>query len=145
VNQDQDQDRPDQPAQAESTEPQQAEQAPVPMPETGGAAAQPGPAGQVAPAAGEHEASDEAPRSLRRIRSGVVVSVSGAKTVRVQINSLAQHPLYGKYIKQTKRLLVDDPQQQARLGDTVEVVPCRPVSKHMSWRLVRVVKHAALV
>ena len=79
-------------------------------------------------------------RSAPVTRVGVVDSVSGSKTVRVMLESLAKHPLYGKYQRRRMRLLVHDPSEEAKVGDTVEVAQCRPISKRKSWRLVRVVR-----
>ncbi|KPK83724.1 MAG: hypothetical protein AMJ81_07495 [Phycisphaerae bacterium SM23_33] len=74
------------------------------------------------------------------VKLGVVDSLSGSKTVRVVVSDRARHRLYGKYLRRRSRLLVHDPKQEAQLGDTVAVVQCRPVSKHKSWRLLRVVR-----
>ena len=101
---------------------------------------------------GEVEQSVESPRrdmpakvgpkkhSNRQV--GVVDSISGRKTVRIVVERLTRHPLYGKYIRRRTKLLVHDPEERARLGDTVEVELCRPISKTKAWRLVRVVKTA---
>lgn len=84
----------------------------------------------------------KADRSQIVLRTGVVDSVSGPKTVRVVMNTLVKHPLYGKYMRRRVRLMVHDPQSQAKVGDTVEIAQCRPVSKQKAWRLVRVVKRS---
>jgi len=75
---------------------------------------------------------------------GVVDSISGRKTVRIVVDNLVRHPLYGKYLRRRTRLLVHDPKEEARVGDTVEAARCRPISKGKSWRLVRVVKRATV-
>ena len=82
----------------------------------------------------------KAGRTALRTKTGVVDSISGSKTVRVLISNLVKHPLYGKYIKRRTKLLVHDANEEATVGDKVEVAPCRPLSKTKSWRLVRVVK-----
>lgn len=76
-------------------------------------------------------------------RSGVVDSISGNKSVRVTVQRLVKHPLYGKYIRRRTRLLVHDAKGEAQLGDTVEIAQCRPISKRKTWRLVRVIRAAA--
>jgi len=76
----------------------------------------------------------------RRVRTGKVQSVSGEKTVSVAVNTLAKHPQYDKYIRRRAKYAVHDPENQARPGDLVEIVPCRPISKSKSWRLLRVVR-----
>jgi small subunit ribosomal protein S17 len=74
-----------------------------------------------------------------KTKRGVVVSKSGDKSVRVQIDYTVKHPMYGKYIKRRTKLGVHDPQKEAGIGDTVEITECRPISKSKSWRLVKVV------
>ncbi len=72
--------------------------------------------------------------------TGVVDSISGRKTVRVVVNRLTKHPLYGKYVRHRRRMLVHDAREEARVGDTVELSQTRPISKSKSWRLVRVTR-----
>lgn len=62
------------------------------------------------------------------------------KTRKVVIAYLAKHPKYGKYVKRRTVLHVHDEANESRNGDVVEVVPCRPMSKTKSWRLLRVVE-----
>jgi len=76
-------------------------------------------------------------------RVGVVDSISGRKTVRVVLSNLVPDRLYGKYVRRRRRLLAHDPREQARLGDEVQIAPCRPISKNKAWRVVRVVKRSA--
>ncbi len=75
--------------------------------------------------------------------SGVVISNSGNKSIKVAIDFKVRHPKYGKYVKRRTKLGVHDEHNQARVGDVVEVVESRPYSKTKSWRLVRVVEKAA--
>ena len=81
----------------------------------------------------------KAARPAMRTKTGVVDSISGAKTVRVVLSNLVKHPLYGKYIKRRTKLLAHDAKSEAKVGDKVEIASCRAMSKHKSWRLVRVV------
>jgi small subunit ribosomal protein S17 len=75
-----------------------------------------------------------------KTKQGVVVSKSGDKSVKVQIDSIVKHQRYGKYIKRRTKLGVHDESNVSGVGDTVEIVECRPISKSKSWRLVRVVE-----
>ncbi len=75
-----------------------------------------------------------------KTRLGVVVSKSGDKSIKVQINYTVKHPRYGKYIKRRTKLGVHDEKNSAGPGDIVEVAECRPISKSKSWRLVKIVK-----
>jgi small subunit ribosomal protein S17 len=79
-------------------------------------------------------------RGHQVLRVGVVDSLSGRKTVRVVFDNLVKHRLYGKYMRRRSKLLAHDEQGAARVGDTVEIAQCRPISKRKSWRLVRVLK-----
>jgi small subunit ribosomal protein S17 len=74
-----------------------------------------------------------------KTKRGVVVSKSGDKSVRVQIDYTVKHPMYGKFIKRRTKLGVHDPENAAGIGDTVDITECRPISKSKSWRLVKVV------
>ena len=74
--------------------------------------------------------------------TGVVVSNSGNKSIKVTIDFKVKHPQYGKYVKRRTKLGVHDEHNQADVGDLVEVAQCRPHSKTKSWRLVRIVEKA---
>ncbi|MCK4999940.1 MAG: 30S ribosomal protein S17 [Anaerohalosphaera sp.] len=75
----------------------------------------------------------------KKTRRGVVVSKSGDKSVKVQIDYTVKHPMYGKYIKRHTKLGVHDANNVAGVGDVVEISECRPISKSKNWRLVGVV------
>jgi small subunit ribosomal protein S17 len=76
----------------------------------------------------------------QKTRRAVVISRSGDKSIRVEINYKVKHPMYGKYIRKHTRLGVHDEKNAAGVGDVVEIAECRPISKTKSWRLVRVVQ-----
>ena len=78
-----------------------------------------------------------------KTQTGVVISNSGDKSVKVAIDFKVKHPRYGKYVKRRTKLAVHDERNQASVGDLVEIVQCRPYSKTKSWRLVKVVGKAA--
>jgi small subunit ribosomal protein S17 len=65
------------------------------------------------------------------------------KTIRVELERIAQEPRYGKYLKRSTRCYVHDEKNEAKVGDRVEIMPTRPLSKLKRWRLVRVVARAA--
>ena len=81
-------------------------------------------------------------RKLKTL-TGVVISNSGDKSIKVAIDFKISHPKYGKYVKRRTKLAVHDERNQAGTGDVVELAECRPYSKTKSWRLVRVVEKAA--
>lgn len=82
----------------------------------------------------------EQTRSLLRTRQGIVAQDAAEKTVRVVINYQTRHPKYGKYLTRRTSLQVHDEQNEARVGDTVEIAECRPLSKTKHHRLVRVIE-----
>src|SRR5881227_1222033 len=103
------------------------------------------PAGEAleqAPAAPERAPRVEEPRGARTL-TGRVVSSKMQKTIAVEIERLVRHPTYGKYIRRTTKLLAHDENGACREGDLVTITPCRPVSRHKSWRLLEVVEKAA--
>ena len=81
-------------------------------------------------------------RGSRRTAVGVVVSDKMKKTRRVEIPRLEKHPRYGKYIKRRTVCYAHDEQNESHVGDTVEIMEARPMSKLKRWRMVRVVKKA---
>ena len=83
------------------------------------------------------EATSE--RGKRRTETGVVTSDKMNKTRRVEIPRLVKHPRYGKYIKRRTVCHVHDENNESHLGDTVEIMETRPLSKTKNWRLLRIV------
>ncbi len=83
--------------------------------------------------------SDTAPTPMTGSRTGVVTSDKADKTCKVQLDRLTKHPKYGKFLRRRTILHVHDEENLSRLGDRVEIVECRPMSKTKRWRLVRVV------
>jgi len=81
-------------------------------------------------------------RGTRRVEVGIVTRDKMNKTRRVEIPRLVKHPRYGKYIKRRTICYVHDENNESRMGDTVEIMEARPMSKLKAWRLVRVVKKA---
>jgi small subunit ribosomal protein S17 len=81
-------------------------------------------------------------RGKRRVEIGVVTSDKMNKTRRVEIPRLVKHPRYGKYIKRRTICHVHDENNESRMGDLVEIMESRPLSKTKSWRLMRVVTKA---
>ena len=79
-------------------------------------------------------------RNSRRVRQGVVVSDSRDKTIKVTNSYSKPHPKYGKIIRRSTTLHAHDEKNEAHVGDLVEVMACRPMSKQKSWRLLRIVQ-----
>src|SRR5205085_3082764 len=81
-------------------------------------------------------------RGRRKVRQGRVVSAKMQKTVIVLIESRVRHPLYGKFMKRSKKFKAHDEESACGEGDTVEIMETRPLSKDKRWRVVRVIEKA---
>jgi small subunit ribosomal protein S17 len=78
-----------------------------------------------------------------RTITGRVVSTKMDKTIAVEIERLIKHPTYSKYVRRTTKLLAHDENNECQAGDTVDITPCRPLSRRKSYKLVRVVSRGA--
>ena len=81
-------------------------------------------------------------RNNRKVREGIVVSDKMDKTIVVAIKDKAKHPLYKKTINKTKKLKAHDENNEAGIGDKVEIMETRHISRDKCWRLVKVVEKA---
>ncbi len=81
-------------------------------------------------------------RKLRKERTGIVVSNSMDKSIVVAVQRKVKHPIYGKFINRTKKLMAHDEENTCKVGDTVKISETRPLSKNKSWRLVEVIERA---
>ena len=85
----------------------------------------------------------EQARRLHKVMTGVVVSDKMDKTVVVLVSRLIKHPVYKKYIRRRAKFMAHDEQNTASMGDTVEIIESRPLSKLKRWRLTRIVERRA--
>jgi len=83
-------------------------------------------------------------RSLRKTRTGTVVSDRQDKTLVVKVERRAPHPRYHKVVTHSKKYYVHDENNEARTGDVVEIMETRPLSKLKRWRLISIVRRAAV-
>lgn len=81
-------------------------------------------------------------RGTRKVRSGRVVSDKMDKTVVVAVETLVRHPLYGRIVRRTAKFKAHDESNDCAVGDTVEIMETRPLSKEKRWRVTRVVEKA---
>lgn len=81
-------------------------------------------------------------RNLRKTRVGVVVSDKMDKTIVVAVRDSVQHPLYKKILKRTKKFKAHDENNEAGIGDRVEIMETRKISKDVNWRLVKILEKA---
>lgn len=84
----------------------------------------------------EHENGRQ--RGDRNVRRGTVVGRSGDKSVIVQLERRKRHPLYGKVVRLFKKVHVHDAENQASVGDKVQIIEGRPFSRHKRWRLLMI-------
>lgn len=81
-------------------------------------------------------------RKERKTRVGVVASTAMDKTITVKIERRLAHPIYGKSMKRSKKLMAHDEANDCNVGDTVKIMETRPLSKRKRWRVVEVVDRA---
>ena len=81
-------------------------------------------------------------RSGKKEFVGLVQSDKMEKTIVVSVETTALHPLYKKYVARSKRLKAHDEKNEAKVGDRVRVVECRPISKEKCWRLDAILERA---
>ena len=77
-----------------------------------------------------------------RTTTGRVISNKMDKTASVLVERLVKHPVYGKFIKRSTKLLVHDEQNQCKEGDVVSITSCRPMSKNKTFKLVEIIESA---
>lgn len=81
-------------------------------------------------------------RNSRKVRQGLVVSISGDKTCVVEVKERKPHPVYGKMMTTTKKFHAHDENNETGVGDTVRIMETRPLSKMKRWRLIEIVEKA---
>lgn len=81
-------------------------------------------------------------RNLRKERIGVVVSNKMDKSIVVAIKGKEKHPMYGKFINKTKKMMAHDEENSCNIGDTVRIAETRPLSKSKTWRLIEIIERA---
>lgn len=83
-----------------------------------------------------------ASRGLGQRKIGTVVSRPGSKSVTIRVERMMLHPVYKRFIRRSKKFMAHDEQEVCALGDTVEIVECRPLSARKRWRVLRIVVRA---
>ena len=104
-----------------------------------------GPAAAKGPTLDQDEGriqSSDSRRGSRKERVGLVVSDKPEKTVTVSVETLVRHPLYKKRVRRSKRFMVHDERNEARVGDTVRIIETRPLSARKRWRLGNIISRA---
>jgi len=81
-------------------------------------------------------------RNQRKEKVGTVTSNKMDKTITIAVNRKVKHPIYGKFMKKTTKLMAHDEKGEAGIGDTVRISETRPLSKNKRWRLVEILEKA---
>lgn len=81
-------------------------------------------------------------RALRKQRVGVVTSTKMDKTITVLVDRKLRHPIYGKFVKKSKKFLAHDEKNDCKEGDKVRITETRPLSKRKRWRLSEILERA---
>jgi small subunit ribosomal protein S17 len=81
-------------------------------------------------------------RKNRKQRTGIVVSNRMQKSITVLVERKLKHPLYGKFVKMSKKFMAHDENNESSIGDKVLIMETRPLSKYKRWRLVQIVEKA---
>ncbi|WP_149240667.1 30S ribosomal protein S17 [Dyadobacter sp. 32] len=81
-------------------------------------------------------------RNLRKERVGKVVSNKMEKSCVITVERKVKHPMYGKFMTKTTKLMVHDENNQVGIGDTIKVMETRPLSKNKRWRLIEILEKA---
>ena len=81
-------------------------------------------------------------RNLRKTRVGVVTSSSMDKSITITVERKLRHPIYGKFVKKSNKLMAHDEKNECNVGDTVKIMETRPLSKRKRWRLVEILQRA---
>ena len=80
-------------------------------------------------------------RGKRKVRMGIVTAAKMTKTVTVTLSRLVPHPLYGKILRRKKKILVHDEEGTCQVGDRVQIMEMRPLSRRKRWRVLEVLSH----
>jgi len=81
-------------------------------------------------------------RNLRKERIGKVVSNKMTKSITVLVERKVKHPIYGKFLSKSKKLMAHDENNACGIGDLVKIMETRPTSKNKRWRLVEILERA---
>ena len=93
----------------------------------------------------EEQITEQHSTEEKKIRAliGQVVSTNMDKSVTVVVERLVRHPVYGKYIRRSNKLLAHDETNSCKEGDKVAIVECRPISKRKSWKVIEIIQKSA--
>ena len=90
----------------------------------------------------EGQIQTDTERNRRKERVGLIVADRADKTVTVSVEALVRHPMYKKRVRRSRKFMVHDERNEARVGDTVRIVETRPLSARKRWRLANIISRA---
>ena len=90
----------------------------------------------------EGQIQTDTERNMRKERVGLIVSDRADKTLTVSVEALVRHPMYKKRVRRSRKFMVHDERNEARVGDTVRIVETRPLSARKRWRLANIISRA---
>lgn len=80
--------------------------------------------------------------SRKAAKVGTVITLAGEKTVVVKVESMVMHPLYHRFVKRSRKFMAHDDGSQCQLGDRVQIIECRPISRRKRFRVAQVMERA---
>ena len=86
--------------------------------------------------------AEQEQRNLRKERVGIVVSDKMDKTISIKVERRIQHPIYGKFVKKSRKFMALDEKNECQIGDRVRIMETRPLSARKRWRLVEIIEKA---
>lgn len=90
----------------------------------------------------ENNLTEDASGKFKKQRVGIVVSNKMDKTISVAVERKLRHPIYGKFVKKTKKFMAHDEKNECNIGDLVRIMESRPLSRRKRWSLVEIVERA---
>jgi small subunit ribosomal protein S17 len=87
----------------------------------------------------------ERERPRKTIKVGTVVSSAMDKTIVVRVDDMVMHKLYHRFVQRSTRFMAHDEQNECRVGDRVQIIECRPLSRRKRWRVAKVIERRAVV
>ena len=90
----------------------------------------------------EGQIQTDTARNRRKERVGIIVADRAEKTVTVAVEALVRHPMYKKRVRRSRKFMVHDERNEARVGDTVRIIETRPLSARKRWRLANIISRA---
>lgn len=84
----------------------------------------------------------EVTKKSRKTRVGVVTSNKMDKSITLKVERRLRHPIYGKFVKKSKKFMAHDEENECNIGDTVRIMESRPLSARKRWRLVEIIERA---